>query len=99
MKCQECGSEKGFRGVQDVKERVRLDGLKEIENIGPERIYCKQCGAEVKKEEVKPSAVLTEIPAHIREMGEQMLQGQGAPQDLSDEEKEHFFRSLMESNH
>lgn len=97
MKCQECGSEKGFRGMQETRENRRPDGLIEREIVGPERIYCETCGAEVKKEEVKASEVLPEIPAHIREMGEQMLQGHGAPENVSEEEKEKLFRSLMES--
>ncbi len=70
MKCQNCGSEHGFRGEQSTIHRKRPDGLMEMVADGPERIICKKCGEQVTLESVMGTTpegieVMSGVPPHL----------------------------------
>jgi hypothetical protein len=92
MKCQHCGSTSGFRGEQKTEERKRSDGLIEMMNDGPERVYCKKCGTEVdpdSADEDGPVEVISGVPSRLQRqfasgddperIADEMLAAHGAP--------------------
>lgn len=63
MRCNGCGSEKGFQGKQPGKMKIPGDPFS-WEATGPEKIFCESCGAEVDPDAPE---VLVGVPEHLRE--------------------------------